>query len=86
MKEKRANVNICWKCGEKLPDHFQMNSAEMRAVPRRPLPGDISCCGGCGAFSIFNGLLQLEKPDTRAMRAIYNTPELMDMQARMLQR
>lgn len=63
-----------------------MNSVEMRINPRLPTPGDISCCGGCGAFSIFNGLLQLEKPDKLTMQTIENTPELMDMQARMLGR
>lgn len=79
-------MTVCWNCGEKLPDHFQMNTVEMRINPRLPLPGDISCCGGCGYFSIFNGLLQLERPDPATMRAIMNTPALMDMQARMLAR
>jgi hypothetical protein len=78
-------VKECWKCHENIPDAFQMNSMEMRFL-RPPMPGDISMCGSCGAFSVFNGLLQLEKPDVRMMRAISNTPELMDMQERLVKR
>jgi hypothetical protein len=63
-----------------------MNTLEMREMPREPIPGDVSICGGCGAFGVFNGLLQIEKPDTRVMRRIYNTPELMEMQAQILGR
>lgn len=80
-----ADQEICWKCKERIPDHFQMNSVEMR-FQRPPMPGDISMCGGCGAFSVFNGLLQLEKPDVAKMHQIMNTPELMDMQARLVAR
>lgn len=76
-------MNICWQCHEKIPDHFQMNSAEMRQPPRPPQPGDISMCGGCGAFSIFTAGLDLVKPTNEEYRRIMNTPELVDMQARL---
>jgi hypothetical protein len=80
-----GNDRICWKCREKIPDAHQLNSIEMMFA-RPPVPGDISICGSCGAFAIFNGLLQLEKPDAVKMRQITNTPELMDAQARILER
>lgn len=76
-------MNRCWKCGEKLSDHLQMNTQEMRQNARAPMPGDVSCCGGCGEFSVFDGFSQLRKPDPREGRAINNTPALMDLQARM---
>lgn len=62
-----------------------MNSLEMRNL-RVEHPGDISICGGCGAFGIFNGLMQIMKPDKIMMRKIHNTPELMEMQAQILGR
>jgi len=75
----------CWKCKELLNDDLQMNSLEMRLV-RPPVPGDISMCGGCGAFLVFDGLLHRIKPSLSTMLAIMNTPELMDMQARLVKR
>jgi hypothetical protein len=75
----------CWKCHEKLTDHFMMNSVEKRVL-RPPVPGDLSMCGGCGAFSEFDGLLHLVKPSLDKMKAIINTPQLMDMQARLIKR
>ena len=76
----------CWKCHELLKKHMHMNTIEMRENARPPLPGDITICGGCGEFSIFDGLLQLRKPDPMEERAIKNTPALMDMQDRMRRR
>ncbi len=79
-------MNICWYCHEKIPDHFQMNSAEMRENPRPPQPGDLSCCGGCGAFSFFTIGGDLRKPTKEEMQSILNTPALMDMRARLKSR
>jgi hypothetical protein len=81
----QSNPNKCWKCGEATPDAHQLNSIEMRFA-RPPMPGDISICGGCGEFSVFDGLLRLEKPDPELMKRIMNTPELLDAQARIIAR
>jgi hypothetical protein len=63
-----------------------MNTLEMRQNASPPKPGDISICGGCGAFGIFNGELNIERPSRDMWRKIYNTPELMEMQSQILGR
>jgi hypothetical protein len=85
MGNLRDVADICWECHEQLPDHFQMNSLELK-LQRPPIPGDISICGGCGAFSVFDGLLHLARPSPSVMTAIMNTPELMDLQTRLVKR
>jgi hypothetical protein len=78
-------VDTCWKCHEPIPDHFQMNSLEMMLV-RPPIAGDLSMCGACGAFSEFDDLGHIHKPSLERMKEIVNTPQLMDMQARLVKR
>lgn len=79
-------ADICWKCQERIPRHHQMNTMEMRQNPRPPQPGDISICGGCGEFQVFDGMCRLTKPPRDVMRRIRNTPQLMEMQAQILGR
>ena len=63
-----------------------MNSLEMRSPVRPPIPGDISICGGCGAFGVFNGLLQIEKPSRDMLKACFENAELMEMREQILGR
>lgn len=85
MRHKANTDRRCWKCRHSIPQPFQLNSFQLKLV-RPPVPGDISICAACGAFGIFNGLLQVEKPDASMMRQITNTPEIMKMQADILAR
>lgn len=85
MPVSKDQADQCWKCHAPIPKPFQMNSLEMRFA-RPPMPGDISICAACGAFGIFNGLLQVEAPDAAIMKRIMATEELMKMQADILAR
>lgn len=72
-------------CNAPSPDPFQLNSIEMRFA-RPPIAGDISICGACGRFAIYDTILQLHLPDSATMARIENTPQLMDLQQRILHR
>lgn len=78
-------ISGCWKCGEKLTDHFQMNSMEMKGT-KLPAPGDISICGACGAIHQFDGYMRLIKPSSDFLKAAEATPAIQDLRERLVKR
>jgi hypothetical protein len=79
------DIQRCWECNHPIPKLVHLNSVHM-LMTRLPKPGDVSICAACGAFGVFDSLLQVVKPTLQEMQAIMNTPELVTMQAKLLTR
>lgn len=76
------------KCRRPLPGQpLQMNTMELRELPKPPTEGDIGICAACGQLMIFLGIgYSVREPSEEEVNVISANREVMEIRRAILAR